>query len=237
MYKNNNYANKFFSILGDSISTFEGYSEPADAVYYDTPHKLASGILTRSDTWWGQVIKHLGGELLVNNSFSGSTVCWHPLYEIPSYACSDERTSSLGREGLSPDVIMVYIGTNDWGSGTRVFADERFGTIENETTLFMSAYRIMLEKIKANYPNAEIWCFTLAISKCTARPTFSFPYYYGGRNITEYCEAIRACAREFGCRVIDLYDKAEPYDTIDCFHPTAEGMKTIADAVIGEVAE
>ena len=68
------YKEKKFSILGDSISTLQGYSEPDYAAFYDTAHKLKSGVLTPSDTWWGIVIERLDGELLVNNSISGSTV-------------------------------------------------------------------------------------------------------------------------------------------------------------------
>lgn len=34
--------------------------------------------------------------------------------------------------------------------------------------------------------------------------------------------------------MIDLHKNAKPYDTLDGFHPTAEGMKTIADAVVEE---
>lgn len=210
---------------------------PENAVYYDMTHKLSSGVLTIEDTWWGQVIKHLGGELLVNNSFSGSTVCWHPLYEIQSYSCSDERTASLSREGIHPDVIMIYMGTNDWGCGIRVFRDERYDSVDDNPALFFSAYQQMLKKLRTNYPNAEIWCFTLPVSRCSAKPNFVFPYYYGGRNISEYCEAIRLCAREYDCRVIDLYKGSEPYDTLDGFHPTVSGMKTIASAVSNEVTK
>ena len=65
------YKGKRFSVLGDSISTFDGYSEPDYAVFYDITHKLESGVLGPADTWWGRVIEHFGGELLVNNSFSG----------------------------------------------------------------------------------------------------------------------------------------------------------------------
>ena len=154
------YNGKRFSVLWDSISTFQGYSHPDDAAFYDTSRKLELGVLTPSDTWWGQVIEWLGGELLVNNSISGSTVCWHPLYEIPSYACSKKRTSSLSKDGILPDVIMVYMGTNDWGCGTRIHYDERYDCTKETPALFSVAYRMMIERLKNNYPNAEIWCIT-----------------------------------------------------------------------------
>ena len=231
----NRYKGKCFSILGDSISTLQGYSEPEYAIFYDTARKLESGVLTSLDTWWGQVIKQLEGKLLVNNSFSGSTVCWHPLYEVASYACSTKRTSSLRKEGVSPDVIMIYMGTNDWGCGTRIYYDEKYDCSEDNPALFSVAYRKMLVKLKNNYPEAEIWCFTLPISCCSSMEGFAFPYCYGGRHIDEYCQEIRACAAELGCRLIDLHAHDEPYDTIDGFHPNASGMRTIANAVIGGI--
>ena len=131
------YKNKYISILGDSISTFEGCSEPKDAAFYNTERKLISRITTLSDTWWGQVIEKLGAKLLVNNSISGSTVTWHPSYEIQSYGCSDERTCSLSREGVSPDIIFVYLGTNDWGAGVKIIDDKN----PDDLTVFYNAYR------------------------------------------------------------------------------------------------
>ena len=233
----NKYKGKYFSVLGDSISTLEGYSEPDDAVYYDISRKLSSGVLTPSYTWWGQVIEYLGGELLVNNSFSGSTVTWHPLYEIKSYGCSKKRTSALGREDVTPDVIMVYMGVNDWGSGTRIYYDEQFDCDRNTPALFSVAYKKMLDGLKEKYPEAEIWCMTLPISRCDAREDFKFPYCHGGRHIEEYCKVIRDCAEKTGARVIDLYASCEPFDTVDCFHPNADGMRTISNAIIRELSK
>lgn len=227
------YKNKLFSVLGDSISTFEGVSEPEFAAFYDNYNKLLGNIYSPKQTWWGIVIDTLGGELLVNNSISGSTVTWHPSYEIPSYACSDERTESLSRGEIAPDVIMVYIGTNDWGRGVRVALDEDRG--KEDPAVFSSAYRIMLEKLKKNYPEAEIWCLSLAVSKCSKMNDFEFPYTYGERHISEYCDAIKECAEQFGCRFIDLYNTAGPYDTIDGFHANSEGMQAIAEAVLNEL--
>lgn len=211
------YQDKYFSILGDSVSTLEGYSQPDFAAFYDTEKKLLSGVLTPADTWWGQVIDALGGRLLVNNSFSGSTVCKLPAYEIESYGCSDERTGSLHSGDVTPDVIMVYIGTNDWGRGI-------------DPAVFAKAYQCMLEKLRKNYPKAELWCFTLAISQFASGEPF--PYCYRGYHMEEYCNVIRGLAAQYGCRLIDLYRNADPYETIDDFHPSAGGMLTLATAAI-----
>lgn len=235
--KENPYKHKYFSILGDSISTFEGLSEPKNAVYYDRDKKLESGVYAYLGTWFGQVIDHFEGELLVNNSFSGSKVCKDPFYDYPSYACSDERTSALGKDGIDPDVIMVYMGTNDWGAGVRVTPNGNVKTDEQDITIFSIAYQKMLEKLKAKYPNAEIWCMTLPIATCLSRENYTFSYCYGGRHIEEYCEAIRASAKRFGCKLIDLYAWKEPYDTMEGAHPNASGMRTIANAVIAAVEQ
>lgn len=224
------YKNKYISILGDSISTFEGISEPKDAAYYNTKRKLISNVLTLSDTWWGQVVERLGAKLLVNNSISGSTVTWHPSYEIQSYGCSDERTNALSKDGILPDAIIVYLGTNDWGAGVQIH--QKNNKDKDELLFFSNAYRHMLEKIRVNYPKSEIWCVTLAVSCFSKIKDFDFPFYSGGRHISEYCNIIRDCATKHNCRIIDLFNTAEPYDTIDGFHPNSAGMKTIADAVL-----
>lgn len=230
----NNYKNKYFSILGDSVSTFEGYSEPRDAVFYDASKKLESEILTCADTWWGRVIRELGGTLLVNNSFSGSTVSFNPLYEIPSYACSGERTNSLDKDGVLPDVIMVYIGANDRGYGVRIDGGSGDG---EKYVAFAPAYCLMLEKLRKNYPKAEIWCMTLPKGRCEARSDFKYRVCIDGQHISEYCDAIKKCAEKHGCRVIDLYNIIDLYDAIDGFHPSLSSMRTIADAVLSELSD
>ncbi len=223
------YQNKLFSILGDSISTLDGYSVPDGTAFYVGEKKFLSNVFTPEDTWWGKVIARLGGELLVNNSISGSTVCAHPAYEVPFYGCSDERTAALGRGDCTPDVVMVFLGVNDWGHGFHIAPNEDLG---GGSYAFASAYTEMLKKLQKNYPQAEIWCFTLPVSTWSGHAYFEFPYCYNGRHIKEYCEAIRTCAEACGCRVIDLYASDTPHDTIDGFHPTANGMQVLADTVL-----
>lgn len=225
------FENKFFSVLGDSISTLEGYTIPDYAAYYNTEHKLLSGVFTPAYTWWGQVIKSLGGTLLVNNSFLGSTVCKRRGCEIPSFGCSDERTYSLHAGEVYPDVIMVFMGMNDWGCGVQPMAKSE--SDGHDLAVFSTAYENMLSKLKNNYPLAEIICLTLPVS--AYKNGEPFPYLYGGIHIEEYCEAIRLCAEKCGCRTVDLYTYAEPYTAIDGFHPDAEGMETLSRAVIAEI--
>lgn len=224
------YKNKLFSVLGDSISTLEGYSVPKGAEFYEGMNKFMADVFSPKNTWWGQVISRLGGELLINNSFSGSIVCEIPKCEIPSYGCSDERTSALHRGGALPDVIMIFMGINDWGCG--IAPTEKYRANARNGLVFERDYARMLEKLKKNYPSAELWCFTLPVSACRKSGSFEFPYYCGGYHIAEYCEAIRACAEKYECRVIDLYKAAEMHDTIDGFHPNARGMKTLAENVV-----
>ena len=232
----NKYKGKLFSLLGDSISTLKGYSEPEDAEFYEGMRKFEANVFLPEDTWWGMTVDALGGKMLVNNSFSGSTVCKKRGYMIPSYASSDERTSSLSRDDISPDVIMIYMGTNDWGSAIAPLPED---AADESSPVFSLSYRSMLSKIKRNYPNAEIWCFTLGVSTYKNDESFSFPYKYAGRHIEEYCSVIRSCAKEYGCRIIDLYAETStlPFNSFDRFHPNDEGMKRISDAVISALGK
>lgn len=237
MNQKKSYQNQCFSVLGDSISTLNGYTEPDYAAFYREMTKFEANVFIPEDTWWGQVIERLGGFILVNNSYSGSTVVKRKgkRYDVESYGCSDERTAGLSRDGVEPDVIMVFTGTNDWGYRTQLSPVDV--SEKEDISIFSVAYETMLTKLKKNYPNAEIWCFTLPISKWSEKENFVFPYREGEWHIQNYCNTIRDCAEKQGCRVIDLYHYPIPYDTIDGAHPNADGMKTLADAVIAQLEQ
>lgn len=79
------------SILGDSISTFAGYT-PEEAVFYDSYVQWETGVKSVEDTWWMQVIKALDGELGTNHSLAGSMVSGN----LSTSAMSYERIDKLG---------------------------------------------------------------------------------------------------------------------------------------------
>ena len=218
---------RYFSILGDSISSFSGYSVPEETAFYDAARKLEAEIYSPADTWWGQVIDRLDGELLVNNSFAGSTVIKDARYEIQSYGCSDERAFGLHKGETYPDVILVFMGVNDWGRGVEVVP--RDDTQASDSSVFSVAYGMMLRKLRNNYSNARLFCLGLPLSATETA------YRRGGYHIEQYCRAIRERAEREGCGFVDLYHSCTRYSSIDGAHPDREGMRTIADTVLGQI--
>lgn len=225
------YQDKYFSILGDSISTLAGYNPPDNAVYYDWANKRLADIYAPSDTWWGAVIEALGGRLLVNEAWSGSLVCKHQDCQIESFGCSDSRTGNLGIGDVKPDVVMILMGLNDfgWAMPPRPLAGEQ------GLDVFSVAYDRMLRKIRANYPDAEIWCLTLPVGCQDADPERTPPMVRGGWHLKDYNRVIAECAAGNGCKLLDIFRPLQPYDSLDGYHPTAAGMQAIASNALAEL--
>lgn len=245
----NKYSGKQFSILGDSISTLESYNPKGYNLFYTGDACERTGVKDMKDTWWGKVIDYFGAELLVNNSWSGSRVTKLPQKDklFPS-GCSDERTGGLHIGSVMPDVIIVYLGTNDWFYGAQVeeerkgFHDANTGVfvdgyIQGDETVFSVAYTKMLDKLKSNYPAAEIFCCTLNETYMASKPSFVFPHAHGGTHIDCYNDVIRRLAALKGCSLIDLSGAHLPYDAVDGSHPTETGMRTLASLILHGMCE
>ncbi len=232
----NPYFGKQFSVLGDSISTLDGYNPLGYNLFYFGENCFRSGVREMKDTWWGKVIDFFGGELLVNNSWSGSRVTQLPGSDslFPS-GCSDERTGNLHIRNVVPDVIIVYLGTNDWANGVPIEFDGCTLLGHEYNDIFVSAYGNMIRKIRSNYPNAEIWCCTLCATFMSSDPSFHFPYKYNGNYINKYNQIIETVANQQNCKLIDLFSYSVPYDSIDGSHPNVNGMNTLATLMIRSI--
>lgn len=225
------------SILGDSISTFDGWIPEG----YQDFFPMNGEVTDVNQTWWKMVLEDTGMALCVNGSSSGSTCAGDSLStDNPMYGCSDYRIKGLaGAGGKAPDVIIVYMGTNDLvtsiplgnNDGTRAVAE---GTIEN----FSDAYCLILDKLAANYPEAKIFCCTIAPvgDWGTEQP---FVTFVNGQGLTyvEYCETIKTIAGAKGYPVIDLQNCGIMIDNMQQFitdgvHLKPEGMLLVKEAVL-----
>lgn len=204
------------SIVGDSISTYAGFNPQGYLVYYKDDRAQDNEIESVDDTWWKQVIDGLGGELCVNNSYSGSLVAG----EYKSSACSAARCSALHAD-VMPDVILIYIGTNDRGFGVDVGMNS-----PHDTQKFYGAYRTMLSQLKSNYPCAKIICATLLMGKL--KDTVDLEYDRFMIEDERYNEAIRSAVKDKECLLADIARSGERYETLDYCHPTKCGHKLMA---------
>lgn len=230
------------SILGDSISTYDGWIPEGFNVFYP----FSGEVTDVSQTWWMQLLDDMGMELCSNDSSSGSTCVGDSLaVGDPQYGCSTYRLSYLtGQEGRMPDIIIVYMGTNDLlqgipmgdNDGTKLVEE---GVIEN----FSDAYCLILDKMLNDYPAAQIYC-------CTLLPVGEwgvdqpFVTYTNGLGLTseDYSKQIQLIAENKGIPVIDLYHCGIEIDnllemTSDGVHLTPDGMKCVESAILNGIGE
>lgn len=230
------------SILGDSISTFDEWIPEG----YQDFFPMNGEVTEVAQTWWKMLLDSTGMKLCVNGSSSGSTCVGDSgSTDNPQYGCSDYRIKGLAKEdGTLPDVILVYMGTNDLvtsvpigdNDGTKSVEE---GMVEN----FSDAYTLILDKLASYYPEARIFCCTLAPvgDWGTEQP---FVTFVNGQGMTyvEYCDTIRKIAGAKGYSVIDLQncgitiDNMSQYIT-DGVHLKPEGMVLIKERVQNVIEE
>lgn len=198
---------KKFSILGDSISTFQGYS-PWGAEHYAPDTGPATGVFSVEDTWWMQVIQALGGELLSNLSISGNTVTTNgKMGGFPS-----GRIRQVAVDGVHPDHILLYAGLNDMN-------------FYIPPQVFQAEYQQLLARLQAAYPQAEIHCGTLLLGAIGGDQTSMRPL---AQRLVPYNEAICQAVDQAGCHLVDLAAMGLRYTSLDAFHPNGEGMKQLS---------
>jgi len=198
------------SVLGDSISTFDGISPPG-GVYYGPSFGDITGVHTPEDTWWMQVIRAMGGTFLANNSWSGSTVSM--VGSLP--ACTLSRIKKLAVDGVEPDHILIFAGLND----VAFFA---------EPAAFAADYGLMLQRIKETYPQAQVTCGTLITGYLKDTP-FTHQLGHIREKYLPYNQAILETAAAHGYQVADIAAFNERFASMDGFHPNREGMAQLAD--------
>jgi len=204
---------KYLSILGDSVSTYNGVSNDGSAnaalyanrVYYFSRH------FPVESTYWHIILREYGMRLCVNNSFSGGELSGK---DNPFSGVS--RSRHLSRDsGESPDVIIVFMGLNDLGRGV-------------DAEIFRSDYEATLSTIARDHPLARVFCVNMP-----NRPNFLTERTKIINSVIE--GAVEAAGDNFF--LVRLYDHVfKDYDefymnTVDGLHPDPDGMKIIAEAI------
>ena len=202
---------KKLSILGDSISTYEGVSNNASVsattalnAYFYRP------VFPLEKTYFSILMSNLGLTLCVNNSYAGGNL-----------SGVDDPTSGVNRvfnlsadDGSTPDLIIVFMGINDLGR--RV-----------DPAVFSNDYLRTLSIIKEKYPSASVCCVNLPDRDCLLKKQ-TIIY----NNIIN--DVVKAAGERFF--VADIFGSRLNNDTyymntVDGLHPDEDGMRIIAEII------
>lgn len=255
---------KYVSILGDSISTFNGYSNDAtvNTTLGGNGHRYDLGIadskpgsycLLKSvdDTWWMHFANRSGMKLLVNNSWAGSQVFGCKTSDgrvIPAAyleRCINLHDNTIennpNNAPINPDVIFVYIGINDYNFNRSNVGN---GAVDYAALINSDGNYITPDTFGEAYGillNKMQQAYPNAqIFAMTLLPENLFSV---DKIAWEQHNAyIRAAAEYYDIPVVDLAEKCaitwSNYSgyMMDKIHPTTAGMKLISDCIEEELA-
>ena len=201
-------------ILGDSYSTFEGYIPEGYAVYYSDKECDNTDVRKVSETWWSIFAKKTGVNFVLNNSWSGSTVCYTAYGARDCSADSSfiYRAEQLIENGFFEkndiDTVFIFGGTNDsWADSP--LGELKFSDISRDDLFCVRpAIAYLVKRLREALGDVNIVCIANTEIK------------------SEIIEAIKLSAEQYGACAVILSDIDKK-----CGHPTVKGMSQIADQV------
>lgn len=207
-------------IFGDSYSTFEGCVPDGYAIYYFPRSCEYTDVREKEQTWWHRVMAQAGLELVLNNSWSGSTVGYTGYDNADTSASSSFifRLRQLIDEGFFAenriDTAFVFGGTNDSWADAPLGNAKFEGWEEKDLYQVLPAVCYFLWFLKQTLPEARLYCLINTELK------------------QEISDCMRAACARYGITAVT-------FDHIDktCGHPTIRGMQDIADTVLQALAE
>ena len=232
---------KTLSILGASMSTYMGTSNGIAArttnstilnnkAYY--PHDVVNDV-TLNDTWWMQACNDLGLRLLVNNSWSGSSLLYERSGTVGAYVdrCVQLHDDTGENAGEEPDIIAIQMGTNDFQyyKDTLGTADINYDTLIVKQkkgvynyatpTTSLEAAAIVLHKISVRYPDAEVYYLNIS-QRVDGTDEL----------IQSFNAELKKVVEHFDAHLVDIYNSAITMDSFPTYigdgkvHPNKLGM-------------
>lgn len=215
-------------IHGDSISTHWEFQKKGYPVYYDEWTAEKNGLMSYRDCWWWPVsvqlaMKNITIAKIENYSYSGSFVTGS---EFPSGA-SDQRIREMKNPYFDCAFILIYMGFNDFGRRVPVWP-------EPGKEDFYSAYVKMLQKMKEQFPRAQILPATLLMTESDIHPRWRFP---DEDRFYEFNKAIRTASLICDCTLVDLAATGVRLPAIDRdhTHPDVTGHCLLAQCWIDQL--
>lgn len=218
------FVKKKVSIIGDSYSTFEGWSNrdiegnPNNYfVYY--PHEGNTDVTSVEKTWWYMLCQKPEFELEVSNSYSGSVVSnmHYNGLDVTGTDLSFMHRVGKNSHGVDyngyPDIILVFGGTNDCWAGVELGNYVHHNWTDADLKCFRPAFSRLLATLQTFYPDATVYCIT---NGDNGFPGLTKPYAKSIQNVCKHYGVTNIVIRNI--------------ETTDG-HPTYAGMQSICEQV------
>ena len=201
-------------IFGDSYSTFEGYIPKTYKSWYTKIGREGTDVKKVEETWWYQLCEQMDYNLVVNDSYSGSTIGYTGYDEADTakttsfiYRLENYEKQNFFEEN-EIDIIFVFGGTNDSWANAPLGEFKTEGITKNDLYNVLPAIPYFIGELKRLEPNAEI----VFILNTDLKP--------------EIGDAAKKTAEHYGTKCIELttFQKRSS-------HPSVKGMASIASQV------
>ena len=225
------------AVLGDSISTYTGYSE--DDVSLQGSYYPTGNVTNVEFTWWKILAEYLHATSISVSAISRSAFydfgesAYPPMYD-------DDRITRLGANG-EPDIVFVMAGTNDGFTDQteQLTYEYDVESLEELPDSTMKGIALTIRKIQVSYPNARIVMLIPKAVKLSDMQTG-----YDNERVCKIAEYIKELSEEYGVyKVIDLrkcginQSNVSSFMTDGSIHPNANGMRYIAQYIISELPD
>lgn len=206
-------------IFGDSYSTFKGYLPEGYATWYHKDINPKANDCNQVDScWWSILCADMGYDMILNNSYSGSTIC-NRGYHGDDYTATSFTTrvqvdivaedGTIGRCGQKPDIIFIFGGTNDSWAG-----DEAGVVLPRDQWRNADLYQCL---------PATSWLLGYLTEKL---PDTRIVMIINSQLRSEIMEGIAEASRVYGVDYVQLHDIDKQTG-----HPSKAGMRAIAKQI------
>lgn len=215
--KSNSLNKKKISIISDSIGTYSGIIPPNFASFY--PNFDVNSV---EKTWWKKLAFLVNGEILTNNSYSGSKV---------SSGGDGSLQTRLNIIDSNTEITFLMMGVNDHYSNVPL-GDIPTGSSYNLNE-FSGAYKNAIDRNLEYYPNSRFICLT---------PMRYYSTIINGIGLTidDYADRIIEICKVCGVEYIDM--RQVGFSLInqsnflgDLLHPKEAGMQRMAEFIKSKI--
>lgn len=200
-----------FSIIGDSYSTYENWIPSGNSTKYPT-----GDVTDVKLTWWWKLANESGMNLLINDSYSGSTICGTGYSGVDCLNTNSfiaRAKANLGENNVmksKPNIIFILGGTNDTWASSPLGTPKYSGWTDDDLYSTLPAFSYLINYLQTWNSGCRIINIMndMYISQDMIDGMTTICNYYGVENVS--------------LGQIDVSDN----------HPTVNGMEQIKNKIL-----